>query len=174
MTEEQFGWRIEKACADALRVLDTSDLHFLREARAQQLKQGGTLDLFNEVALREIASIFCSGTPTVATPIAAESMNGTIDWGCPLHADPAGLARTAVEVYTQPKLRERVQQQGARIVKEPFIAREWKSRLIERMKSMNTDSRQNYFIGRMLRHHQQRRTEYMSRWIESKNRLNEA
>ena len=57
MIEEQFGWRVEKTCPQALRVLDTSDLHCLREARQTQLKQGGVLDLYNEIALREIAAI---------------------------------------------------------------------------------------------------------------------
>jgi hypothetical protein len=33
MTEEQFGWRVEENCPNALRVLETSDLHCLREAR---------------------------------------------------------------------------------------------------------------------------------------------
>lgn len=37
-TEEQFGWRVENACPDALRVLDTEDLHSLRYARQQLLK----------------------------------------------------------------------------------------------------------------------------------------
>ena len=55
MIEEQFGWRVEKACPQALRVLDTSDLHCLREARQAQLKHGGALDLYNDIALREIA-----------------------------------------------------------------------------------------------------------------------
>ena len=31
MTEEQFGWRVMDNCPDALRVLNTEDLHFLRE-----------------------------------------------------------------------------------------------------------------------------------------------
>ena len=38
-TEEQFAWRVERVCPQALRVLDTSDLHSLREARQQLLKQ---------------------------------------------------------------------------------------------------------------------------------------
>lgn len=37
-TEEQFGWRVAQVCPDALRVLDTCDLHSLREARQQLLK----------------------------------------------------------------------------------------------------------------------------------------
>lgn len=60
MTEEQFGWRVAETCPDALRVLDTEDLHCLREARYQAWKAGKDFeesDLFNELAKREIASI---------------------------------------------------------------------------------------------------------------------
>ncbi|WP_372739946.1 glycosyltransferase [Neptunomonas sp.] len=39
MMEEQFGWRVEKCCPDALRILDSEDLHSLRQARHQLLKQ---------------------------------------------------------------------------------------------------------------------------------------
>jgi glycosyltransferase involved in cell wall biosynthesis len=38
-TEEQFGWRVEAECPNAIRVLDTEDLHSLRHARELQLKQ---------------------------------------------------------------------------------------------------------------------------------------
>ncbi|SOU88788.1 Glycosyltransferase [Tenacibaculum finnmarkense genomovar ulcerans] len=61
MMEEQFGWRVAENCPDALRILDTEDLHFLRKTRHQQLKKG---EIFSTDALlksvdakREIASI---------------------------------------------------------------------------------------------------------------------
>jgi glycosyltransferase involved in cell wall biosynthesis len=60
MTEEQFGWRVAEQCPDALRVLDTEDLHCLREARHTALKNGREFeqtDLLNDHAKREIASI---------------------------------------------------------------------------------------------------------------------
>ncbi|MFT5720896.1 MAG: glycosyltransferase involved in cell wall biosynthesis [Motiliproteus sp.] len=60
MMEEQFGWRVEKNCPQALRILDTVDLHCLRDARHQALKQGRALaqhDLVSDLALREVASI---------------------------------------------------------------------------------------------------------------------
>ena len=98
-------------------------------------------------------------------------MNGCIDWGCPISADVDAFAQAAVDVYTDPESWEKVQQQGFRIVEERFLAREWKPRLIDRMISMNTESRHRQFVGRMLRHHHHRSTEYMSRWIEAKNRL---
>ena len=61
MLEEQFAWRVAKHCPDALRILDTEDLHSLRHARHQALKQNRTLtpaDLNNDLAKREIAAIF--------------------------------------------------------------------------------------------------------------------
>ena len=63
MVEEQFGWRVAKACPDTLRVLETIDLHCLREARHQALKRKQPFTsnmLNNDIALREIASIYRS------------------------------------------------------------------------------------------------------------------
>lgn len=80
-TEEQFGWRVEKICPTALRVLDTSDLHSLRYARHALLKLAqqacanevernhagavtatsdiiATLMANEEIAQREIAAIY--------------------------------------------------------------------------------------------------------------------
>ncbi|MGI4838936.1 MAG: glycosyltransferase [Janthinobacterium lividum] len=39
MMEEQFGWRVERHCPTALRVLETSDFASLRDARQRLLKQ---------------------------------------------------------------------------------------------------------------------------------------
>jgi len=63
MMEEQFGWRVANTCPKALRVIETIDLHCLREARHQALKahQPFTPDmLHNDIALREIAAIYRS------------------------------------------------------------------------------------------------------------------
>lgn len=60
MTEEQFGWRVAEQCPDALRILDTEDLHCLRSARHKAWKAGRKFqeaDVFNDIAKREIASL---------------------------------------------------------------------------------------------------------------------
>lgn len=61
MMEEQFGWRVAENCPDALRLLDTEDLHCLRLSRQKAFKENrhfSTDDLLIEdVAKREIASI---------------------------------------------------------------------------------------------------------------------
>ena len=61
MIEEQFGWRVAENCPNALRILDTEDLHFLRKVRHQQLKKGEEFTnnalLKSDDTKREIASI---------------------------------------------------------------------------------------------------------------------
>ena len=60
MVEEQFSWRVERECPKAMSMLETSDLHSLRNAREVALKKGrefSTADLMSDVAYREVASI---------------------------------------------------------------------------------------------------------------------
>ncbi len=61
MMEEQFGWRVAENCPDALRLLDTEDLHCLRLARQKAFKENQSFStddlLVEDVAKREVASI---------------------------------------------------------------------------------------------------------------------
>jgi glycosyltransferase involved in cell wall biosynthesis len=61
MMEEQFGWRVAENCPNALRLLDTEDLHCLRLARQKAFKEKRSFNVTNlfleDVAKREIASI---------------------------------------------------------------------------------------------------------------------
>ena len=61
MMEEQFGWRVEKHCPDALRVLETSDLQSLRDARQLALKEqlaAGHGDDFTQLLTLDQAALF--------------------------------------------------------------------------------------------------------------------
>jgi glycosyltransferase involved in cell wall biosynthesis len=61
MMEEQYGWRVMENCPNALRILDTEDLHFLRKAREEAFKQNRELvfeDYITDVFKREMASIY--------------------------------------------------------------------------------------------------------------------
>lgn len=61
IVEEQFGWRVSENCPEAIRLLDTEDLHCLRSARQKAFKEKRTFELkdllSDEVAKREIASV---------------------------------------------------------------------------------------------------------------------
>lgn len=55
--EEQFGWRVREQCPQAVTLIDTSDLHCLRVAREQAFKKNLPLNIFNDIAIREISAI---------------------------------------------------------------------------------------------------------------------
>jgi glycosyltransferase involved in cell wall biosynthesis len=61
LMEEQFGWRVAEFCPNALRILDTIDLHCLRLSRQKAFKEKREFqfdDLLTEdISKREIASI---------------------------------------------------------------------------------------------------------------------
>lgn len=72
MMEEQFGWRVAEVCPEAIRILDTEDLHFLRKARQEAMKTGNELTsslLFSDVAKREIASIYRCDLSLIISPV---------------------------------------------------------------------------------------------------------
>lgn len=61
MMEEQFGWRVAEQCPNAIKILDTEDLHGLRKGRQVALKAGESFNLnhlYNDTSKREIASIY--------------------------------------------------------------------------------------------------------------------
>ena len=61
MMEEQFGWRVAENCPEAIRILDTEDLHCLRKTRAFCLKKQVPFSvdelLKQDITKREIAAI---------------------------------------------------------------------------------------------------------------------
>ncbi len=71
MVEEQYSWRVAQGCPDALRILDTEDLHFVRHARQEAYKKGWDFNeslLFSDMAKREIASIYRSDLSLIISP----------------------------------------------------------------------------------------------------------
>ena len=81
MIEEQFGWRVAENCPNALRILDTEDLHCLRLARQKAFKEKRefqTTDLLvEEVAKREIASILRSDLSLMISEFEIELLKTT-------------------------------------------------------------------------------------------------
>lgn len=60
VAEEQFGWRVREVCPDAVTILDTEDLHFVRDARAKAYQKDGNLnhvDFTSNIMYRELAAI---------------------------------------------------------------------------------------------------------------------
>lgn len=73
MIEEQFSWRVREQCPEALRVLDTCDLHSLRRLRQQKTAKGQSAlvledgELQTDDLLRELSSIYRSDLSLVVS-----------------------------------------------------------------------------------------------------------
>ena len=82
LTEEQFGWRVAEFVPNALRVLDTEDLHSLRHTREKIFKAGipFTTDLWlqNDSTKREIASIYRSDLSLIISSYEMELLTDVI------------------------------------------------------------------------------------------------
>lgn len=124
MMEEQFGWRVEKHCPDALRVLETSDLQSLRHARHQRLKErlkasddaNDFSEMFapalreefefmadTDLAKREIAALYRCDLNLMISEVEIELLveqfglpQQLLHW-CPLMVEPLTIASPAFE-----------------------------------------------------------------------------
>lgn len=121
MMEEQFGWRVEKHCPTALRVLETSDLQSLRDARQLRLKDAlkadpqrddfSTLfgldhpDLYRHMAAadisqREVAAIYRSDLSLMISEPEIELLTGqfrvpgALLHHCPLMVEASGPGKS--------------------------------------------------------------------------------
>ncbi|MEX0720862.1 MAG: glycosyltransferase [Balneolaceae bacterium] len=114
------------------------------------------------------------GTPSVTTPIGAESVNGELPWPGTIADDPKGIAESAVNLYRDQQVWECSQKNGIRVINERYSKKELEERLLNAISKLqkNLEShRQNNFTGQMLHHHSMAGTKYMSKWIEAKNRI---
>ncbi|MBC2605304.1 glycosyltransferase [Pelagicoccus albus] len=120
----------------------------------------------------KLADSFLSGTPSVASPIAVESMPGNFDWGSSVSTKTEEFAKTAIRIHEDKNAWEHAQACGYAIARNRFSEKEWMPKLPSLLSEAfeERDSRRSHnFVGQMLRHHQHRSTEFMSRWIEAKN-----
>jgi len=103
------------------------------------------------------------------SPIAAEGIfAGTRE----SQATPDEFAAEAVRLYANEAAWNESQQLIERNFRERFDQNFWWPRLAPLLVEAferRASRRESNFIGRMLRHHQHRSTEFMSRWIEAKN-----
>jgi len=122
----------------------------------------------------KLADAMRNGAPVVSTSVGAEGMyRDDLAWPGGIEDDADAFADAAVRLYCEQARWQRAQADGHAIVRALFDAERNGSALIERLLSLRAElaaHRRRHFTGMMLRHHQQRSTEFMSRWIEAKNR----
>lgn len=113
------------------------------------------------------------GTPSVTTLIGAEAMHNNLPWNGFVADDYSDFIDKAVELYTNQEVWEQAVENGYEIIQQKFLFSIYKSKFLDVLKELQTNlesHRNANFIGQMLQFHTMRSTEFMSRWIEEKNK----
>ncbi|MGS2723314.1 glycosyltransferase family 4 protein [Porticoccus sp. GXU_MW_L64] len=110
VSEEQYGWRVEKQCPNALRVLDSEDLHCLRDARHRAHRQQRPLepaDWVSDMALREVAAIYRSDLTLVISEYEMSllqevfSVPANLLHHCPFMLDLSGMTAERLPTFDE-------------------------------------------------------------------------
>lgn len=115
-----------------------------------------------------------AGTPSVTTPIGAESIAGELDWNGFVESDPKLFAQKSIKLYQDKTCWENRQEKGISIIQNRFLKvhfeSDFKLLLQELVRSIQPHRNRN-FTGQMLLHHRLKSTKYMSLWISEKNKF---
>lgn len=122
-----------------------------------------------------------SGTPALASPIAAEGMSEALPWGGLLldSWSPSCWAQAAEKLYTEATTWKVAQQRGFDLIKTLYCQTTEQLKLHQKLSQQQlsrsllsshtqTLSVQSYWIEKLLWHQSLRSTEYFSRWLELK------
>lgn len=167
-------------CSDKHRQLHSEKDGFLIKGRAESAAEVlskarvllATLRFGAGLKGKLVEAMQC-GTPSVTTPTGAEAMHGNLPWSGMIADSPEEFAQAAIQLYTDKTAWEIAQQHGVEIINQVYPKEELGSAFIQRLEDLQANletHRQQNFIGSMLMHHTMRSTEFMSRWIEAKNK----
>lgn len=114
------------------------------------------------------------GTPSVTTSIGAEGIPFDEKWAGKIANSVEEFAKAAIELYSEKKTWLKAQKRGVEIYNKVFSIVENEKRFLKQLKYLEenlTRHRKQNFTGAMLKHHQHRSTYYLSKYIETKNKL---
>ncbi len=113
------------------------------------------------------------GTPSVTTPIGAEAMHGDHTWPGVITSNAVDFANSAVALYNNEARWQEACHAGYTLLNGRYQQSVHSYALIEKLRYCQQhlpSLRASNFTGSMLRHHSHKSTQYMSQWIEAKNR----
>ena len=114
-----------------------------------------------------------NGTPSVTTATGAEGINSDISWSGFIANTDRKFIQNAVQLYIDEKLWYEKQVKGFEIINRRFYKKEWIEKFRKRLVFLADNlehERSHNFTGKMLKHHMNRSTYFMSKFIEEKNR----
>ncbi|WP_378177528.1 glycosyltransferase [Aquimarina sp. SS2-1] len=125
----------------------------------------------------KLAEAMLCGTPSITTTIGAEGMLGDdCDWSGFVKDKPEEFASAAVRLYQNQNIWYQAQQNGIEIINTRFNKEKFINPFIHYILQLQDnleEHRTQNFIGSLLQHHTMKSTEYMSRWIEAKNKISD-
>lgn len=113
------------------------------------------------------------GTPSVTSTIGAESINGEYPWNGFICNDAVDFASKAVFIYENEAIWSHCQDYGKTVLERRFSWSHFEDLFVKRLQFIlgNVEvNRNNNFYGALLAHHSMKSTEYLSRWIQEKNK----
>ncbi len=122
----------------------------------------------------KIAEGWSYGVPAITTPVGAEGMHGALPFGGSVVSTTADFVAAAVASYTQEESWIQHSQAGLDVIRAGFSLDEQRIGFQNHIKDClekKLTLRQNNFMGRILNHQSMRATEYFSRWIQVKQKL---
>lgn len=124
----------------------------------------------------KIVDAMLCGTPNVTTPVGAEAMHGESPWPGAVTRTAREFADCAVQLYKDQTQWTHAQATGLALLADRYQLQTHGPALIAKLEYCQqhlAEIRRDNFTGSMLRHHQHKSTQYMSQWIEAKNRFKE-
>ncbi len=113
------------------------------------------------------------GTPSVTTTIGAEGMHGELSFSGIVSDEVETFVHAAVQLYTSEEKWLQAQQYGYQILKNRFLKSDFKKPFLLKISDLKENlppHRNSNFIGQILQHHSLKSTQFMSKWIEEKNK----
>lgn len=114
-----------------------------------------------------------NGTSSITTPVGAEAMHQTLPWNGEICANKEDFIKASISLYNDKEAWLSHQENGLNILSTLYKREKWHNAFITRLaqaKDKQDTHRQENFMGLMVRHHSLKSTQYMSQWIEEKNK----
>ncbi|WP_417507158.1 glycosyltransferase family 4 protein [Marinomonas gallaica] len=112
------------------------------------------------------------GTPSITTSIGAEAMHGALPWNGVVTDNIEEFVNASVSLYQDEQSYGLMQENGHTIIQQRYEKKAWQEKLITRINiqvQLKERLRDSFFLGKLVRHHSMKSTQYMSQWITLKN-----
>lgn len=112
------------------------------------------------------------GTPSITTSIGAEAMHGALPWNGVVTDNIEEFVNASASLYQDEQSYGLMQENGHTIIQQRYEKKAWQEKLITRINiqvQLKERLRDSFFLGKLVRHHSMKSTQYMSQWITLKN-----